>query len=245
MKMKKSMPEHVAIIMDGNGRWAKKRNMPRSYGHLQGIKRVDEVITAADREGVKVLTLFAFSTENWQRPKKEVSLLMKALSTNLTKKIDKLKKENIKFQVLGRKEGVPPSILKVLNSAQEKTKQNTGLILNLAFNYGSRQEIVDAVKDIAGEVKSGKVRVSQIDIDLISSKLYTSGMPDPDLLIRTSNEKRISNFLLWQLSYAEFYFTLKHWPDFTEKEFKKAIDDFKFRDRRYGGVGRMKGSKKL
>ena len=227
--------------MDGNGRWAKARRMPRSYGHLNGVKRVDEIVAAAQRMGVKALTLFAFSSENWKRPKAEVSMLMKTLASNLDKKAKELHRLGIRFKVIGRSEGVPDLVLRSLENAQEKTHGNNGMTLNLAFNYGARQEIVDAVRKIASDAKKGKLRVEKIDEKTVSDALYTKDLPDPDLLIRTSGEMRISNFLLWQLSYAEFYFTNKHWPEFTEKEFQKAILDFQGRQRRYGAARSKKG----
>lgn len=230
------MPKHVAIIMDGNGRWAKAKHMPRSYGHLEGIKRVDEIVAAARRLGIKYLTLFVFSSENWDRPKKEIQLLMSALAHNLGKKIDELDKAKIRFQVLGRKKGIPEKLLTSLNSAQEKTRNNTEMTLNLAFNYGGRQEIVDAVKKICAKAQAKNLDIDTITEADIAEALYTKGMPDPDLLIRTSGEQRISNFLLWQLSYSELYFTSKYWPDFHQKEFEKAIADYQKRERRYGKI---------
>jgi len=230
------IPKHVAIIMDGNGRWAKQKNMPRSYGHLQGIKRVDEIVAAARERGVKYLTLFAFSAENWNRPKKEVEMLMNALANNLNKKVAELDKAGICFRVLGREDGVPENLLTILRSAQEKTKSNTAMTLNLAFNYGSRQEIVDAVRKIVRKMEQKVLSLNEIDEEALSAALYTKGIPDPDLLIRTSGEQRISNFLLWQLSYSELYFTEKYWPDFSRKEFEKAIVSYQKRERRYGKV---------
>ena len=230
------LPKHIAIIMDGNGRWAKKRHMPRTYGHLQGVKRVDEIVAAARQAGIKFLTLFAFSAENWNRPRQEIDMLMSTLAKNLEVKADELHKADIKFQVLGRLKGVPEKVVVALRRAQEKTKNNTGMTLNLAFNYGARQEIVDAVKKFCQDVKSGVLDVDSINEESFSGALYTHGMPDPDLLIRTSGEQRISNFLLWQLSYSELYFTPKCWPDFTKKEFARAIVDYQKRERRYGKV---------
>jgi undecaprenyl diphosphate synthase len=231
-----NLPTHVAIIMDGNGRWAKRRNLPRFQGHLEGVKRVEEITATAGALGIKVLTLFTFSTENWQRPKDEVSMLMKTLCAVLDKNLKKLVKQNVCFQFIGRREGIPPNVLKQLEHCREVTKNNTGLTLNLAFNYGSRLEILDAVKKVCQDVQKGKLAVSEIDEDVFSQALYTKDLPDPDLLIRTSGEKRISNFLLWQLSYAEFYFTDKCWPEFDEKEFKKALSDYEKRERRYGKI---------
>jgi len=234
-------PRHVAIIMDGNGRWAKKHRKPRSYGHLAGVSRVDEIVEAADEAGVKVLTLFAFSSENWRRPEKEVRMLMRALVMNLKKKIDKLDRNGIRFHVIGRRQGIPKEVLSELDKAQEKTKNNTKMTLNLAFNYGSRQEIVDAVKKISLDVKRGRLSSEAIDEEIISNALYTKDFPDPDFLIRTSGEQRISNFLLWQLSYSELYFTPKYWPEFNKEEFFKALKEFEKRERRYGKINKTEG----
>jgi len=230
------LPKHVAIIMDGNGRWARQRHLPRTHGHLEGVKRVEETISAAREMGIKVLTLYTFSTENWSRPENEVSMLMETLINVLNRNITRLCEGNIRFQFIGRRNGIPEKVLKTIDSAMELTKNNKVLILNLAFNYGGRLEIIDAVRKIAGAVKDSRLRVDEIDEGVISEALYTQGLPDPDLLIRTSGEKRISNFLLWQLSYAEFYFTDKYWPEFNKDEFQKAILDFKSRERRYGNI---------
>ncbi len=230
------IPKHVAIIMDGNGRWAKKRHMPRTYGHLQGVRRVDDIVAAARIAGIQFLTLFAFSAENWNRPRQEVDVLMRTLVKNLDEKAKELHKADIKFQVLGSLDGVPEKVAAALSRAQEQTKGNSGMTLNLAFNYGSRQEILDAVKKLCREVKDGRLDLDSLNEQSISAALYTRGMPDPDLLIRTSGEQRISNFLLWQLSYSELYFTSKYWPDFTKKEFEKALADYQRRERRYGKV---------
>lgn len=228
------IPQHVAIIMDGNGRWAKQKNFSRTQGHAEGVKRVEEIIAAAQMMGINVLTLFTFSTENWRRPESEVNILMKMVTNVLKEKIRKLKESNVRFHVIGRKTGIPKAVSETLAMATNETKNNTGLIVNLAFNYGARLEIVDAVKNIAGRVKRGELAVDQIDEATVSRALYTKDIPDPDLLIRTSGEMRISNFLLWQVSYAELYFTDKFWPDFDAKEFRKAIKDYQGRDRRYG-----------
>lgn len=234
--MDKKMPKHIAIIMDGNGRWAQKRNLSRSQGHIAGVKRVDQIIDAADAMGVKVLTLFTFSTENWKRPGTEVSMLMNIIDAVLKKKLNKLKKRNMVFNIIGRKERIPEPVITSINKVIEETKNNTGLVVNLAFNYGSRVEIVDAVKAIVEDVKSGKIDTPDISEELFGHYLYTKNLPDPDLLIRTSGEARISNFLLWQLSYSEFYFTDVLWPDFDDNEFEKAIQDYQDRDRRFGKV---------
>jgi len=230
------LPKHVAIIMDGNGRWARQRHLPRTHGHLEGVKRVEEIISAAREIGIKVLTLYTFSTENWSRPENEVSMLMETLINVLNRNITRLCEGNIRFQFIGRRDGIPEKVLRTIDSAMELTKNNKVLILNLAFNYGGRLEIIDAVRKIASAVKDSRLRVDEIDEGVISEALYTQGLPDPDLLIRTSGEKRISNFLLWQLSYAEFYFTDKYWPEFSKDEFQKAILDFKNRERRYGNI---------
>lgn len=239
---KENLPRHVAIIMDGNGRWAKSQHLPRTQGHIEGMKRAEEIVDYAHKIGIQVITLYTFSIENWNRPSTEVSLLMNALSNVLKKKIDTFKKNNIKFQTIGRSERIPQPVMALIKKTTEETKENTGIILNLAFNYGSRTEIVDAVKNIAQTVKNNQQQIEDITIDTISRSLYTHNLPDPDLLIRTSGEKRISNFLLWQLSYTELYFTDKYWPDFTVEEFKKAIIDFQKRDRRFGTLTKSQTS---
>lgn len=234
--MATNLPRHVAIIMDGNGRWAKTRNLPRTSGHMEGIKRVEEIIDAASDMGIKALTLFTFSTENWQRPQREIAVLMQTLSEVLQKKVEKLNRKNIRFQLIGRREGIPSEVWKSISSTIEKTRRNTGMVLNMAFNYGSRLEIIDAVRSIVRAVEEGKLKVDHISETTMNQSLYTHGLPDPDLLIRTSGEQRISNFLLWQLSYAELYFTEKCWPDFDRMEFAKAIEEYQNRERRYGRV---------
>jgi undecaprenyl diphosphate synthase len=231
-----NIPAHVAIIMDGNGRWARRRHLTRPQGHAEGIKRVEEIIAAAQAMGIKVLTLFTFSTENWRRPPSEVSVLMQMLTRVLREKVSRLKENNVRFHVIGHPGHIPESVQDVFNMAKEETKDNTGLILNLAFNYGARLEIVDAIKKIAADVQDKRLKIDDIDETTVSQHLYTRDLPDPDLLIRTSGEKRISNFLLWQLSYAELYFTDKCWPEFTAEEWKKAITDYQKRERRYGDL---------
>jgi len=231
---KTRVPQHIAIIMDGNGRWAQAQSQPRAQGHIQGVKRVEEIIDVSRELGIKVITLFTFSTENWNRPENEVSVIMNILTAVLDRKLQKLKNDNIQLRTIGRTDRIPEPLLKTLGDVISATKNNTGLIVNLAFNYGSRVEIIDAVQALAQSVKDGKLCVDDISEDTISNALYTKGLPDPDLLIRTSGEQRISNFLLWQLSYAEFYFTDQLWPDFSADEFKKAIIEYQRRERRYG-----------
>ena len=232
----RKIPQHVAIILDGNGRWAKSRKLPRTQGHLEGVKRVDETIETCIKLGIKVLTIYVFSTENWNRPKNEVSMLIHTLVAVLNRKVKKMHESGVRLQFIGRRQGVPDQVTKGFEEATQLTKNNTRLTVNVAFNYGGRTEILDAVAKVVEDVQSGKVKQGQITEDSFSQYLYTKGLPDPDLLIRTSGEKRISNFLLWQLSYAEFYFTEKFWPDFDEAEFRKAIEDFQNRERRYGGL---------
>jgi len=228
------IPKHIAIIMDGNGRWAKEKGLPRFKGHLEGVNRVDEIVEEASDLGVKVLTLFAFSTENWNRPQDEVSMLMKTLCSVLERKLDQMTKENLRLMSIGHREGVPPDVLRVLDNCAQKTQQNTGMILNLAFNYGARAEILTAVRKISDQVKTGAIEPDDINEQFFSEQLFTKELPDPDLLIRTSGEQRISNFLLWQLSYAELYFTDVFWPDFTIDRLHEAIQEYQNRERRYG-----------
>lgn len=234
------IPKHVAIIMDGNGRWAQGRRLPRYRGHLEGVKRVEEIIGVASNIGLQVLTLYAFSTENWQRPKNEVRALLKLLCSVLEKKTKMLNEHNIRLSFIGQREDVPLDVLKSIDNSAANTRGNSGLILNIAFNYGSRVEILQAVKTIAREVKEGLLALSEVDEKLFGRMLYTRDLPDPDLLIRTSGEKRISNFLLWQISYSELYFTDKFWPEFDQEEFLKAIEAYRGRERRYGKVTAQK-----
>ncbi|MFH1397136.1 MAG: isoprenyl transferase [Candidatus Omnitrophota bacterium] len=233
---KKNNPKHIAIIMDGNGRWAQARRLPRVIGHREGINRVREIVRVAPDLGVKVLTLFAFSSENWNRPKKEVDALMRYLKDFLDNEIKDLHKNNIKVLFIGRKDPFPEDIRKKMAAAEEKTHSNSKMTLVFALNYGSRQEIVDAAKDFAHLALKGKVRIDDLDEEVFGRFLYTGNLPDPDLLIRTSGEIRISNFLLWQLSYAEFYFVKKCWPDFKKDDLREAIEAFTERKRRFGGI---------
>ena len=235
MRDEKNIPQHVAIIMDGNGRWAKSRGLPKIAGHRQGVKAAQEAIKTAGELGVKVLTLYTFSTDNWKRPRQEINALFKMLEKYLSREENKLNKNNIKFSVIGRIEELPLTVKEKLRKVMESTKNNTGLILNLALNYGGRPEIIDAVRQIAVDFKEGGLDPNRIDEKLFSTYLYTKELPDPDLLIRTSGEYRISNFLLWQISYSELYITKKLWPDFKKEDFKKAIKEYQKRERRFGG----------
>lgn len=233
---KDNIPKHVAIIMDGNGRWAKERGLRRSAGHRVGIDRVKEIVKAADELGVKVLTLFAFSAENWARPKSEVGMLMRALNGFLNRQVEELIKNNIRLIVIGRDEPLPKYLQQKIKEAEDKTRLNTGLTLVLALNYGARQEIVEAAKKFARSVAKGEVDLERLDIESFGNYFYTAGLPDPDLFIRTSGEMRISNFLLWQLSYTELLFPRKYWPDFKKKDFIQAIESYQKRDRRFGAI---------
>lgn len=230
------IPNHVAVILDGNGRWAKKRLMPRNYGHMQGAKTVEQILEDADDIGIKYLTVYAFSTENWNRSKEEVNALMKILRTYLKTCIQRSNKNNMRVRVIGEKSRLNDDIKDKINELEESTKNNTGLNFTIAINYGSRDEIRRAVTNIVKDTTDGKLQPEQIDEKLISDYLDTSGLPDPDLLIRTSGEERLSNFLLWQLAYTEFYFTDVLWPDFNKKELIKAIEKYNSRDRRFGKV---------
>ena len=230
------MPRHVAIIMDGNGRWAKIRKMNRVAGHRAGIESVRDIVEASVEINLEVLTLYAFSAQNWERPKKEVDTLMGLLVRYLKKEIPEMMENNIRLMAIGALDGLPPNVQKMLTYAMEKTGQNKGLILNLALNYGGQTEICHAVRQIAKKVEYGEISADQIDEELFSQHLYTTGLPEPDLLIRTSGEMRISNFLLWQLAYAEFWITQTLWPDFRRAEFFRALIDYQKRERRFGRV---------
>ena len=237
--IKGPIPNHVAVIMDGNGRWAQEQGLDRSEGHAEGVEAIRRVTRSANSVGVKVLTLYAFSTENWKRPVKEVQYLMGLPSKFFDRFVPELMDENVKVVVTGFEQKVPDFTKRAIFKAVEKTKFNTGMILNFAFNYGGRAEIVEATKQIAQKVLNGQIEVSQINEDLISAYLLTAQLneyQDVDFLIRSSGEERISNFLLWQNAYSEFYFTDVLWPDFNEEIFKKAIAEYQARNRRYGGV---------
>ncbi|MBU8934320.1 MAG: isoprenyl transferase [candidate division Zixibacteria bacterium] len=232
------IPAHIAIIMDGNGRWAAKRNKPRTFGHEAGVKAVREAVSAAAELGVKYLTLYTFSSENWKRPRSEVAALMSLLSRTTRKELNELIKKDVKLVTVGRISGLSTNRRKVLAEAVRKTRNNKGLVLILALNYGGRTEILDAVKAIANSVRAGIVDLPDIDEELFSNFLYTAAFPDPDMLIRTSGEMRLSNFLLWQTSYTEMYVIDTLWPDFDRQELFLAVRDFQQRERRFGKIGR-------
>ncbi len=232
----RAIPRSVAIIMDGNGRWGRARGESRSAGHEEGGRNVRRIVTEAARIGLDALSLYSFSIENWRRPAQEIQILMHLYATYLRDERETMLSHNIRVQHLGRREGLPDSVLAELDETIRATRSNTGMFLGLALNYGSRAEIVDAVRQIAGQVAAGDLAPEQIEPETISAGLDTAAMPDPDLVIRTAGEMRLSNFLLWQVSYAEFYVTDTFWPDFDEGEFHKAIRNYAARDRRYGGV---------
>jgi len=229
-----NLPKHLAIIMDGNGRWAKQKGMLRAFGHESGTKSVKTTVEACARLGIENLTLYAFSTENWNRPKLEVDTLMKLLINSLKKELDTLIKNNIKLNSIGNLENLPKSVQKELKEVIEKTKNNNRMTLTLALSYGSREEIVNAVKNISDKVKNNIISIDSIDDSIINNHLYTHDLPDVDLVVRTSGEHRISNFLLWQIAYAEFYFIDVLWPDFSEEHLYEAIISYQKRERRFG-----------
>lgn len=231
-----NVPKHVAIILDGNGRWAKKRSMPRNYGHVQGSKTVEQIIEDGYKMGIEYITVYAFSTENWKRSEDEVSALMKLLQKYLIDCIERSTKNNMCVRVIGDKTGLDLKLVEKINELEEATKNATGLKFTIAINYGGRDEICRAVKKIAGKVAISKLEIEEITEDLISAHLDTAGLTEPDLLIRTSGEERLSNFLPWQLAYTEFYFTDVLWPDFTKEDLLDAIRYYNGRERRFGGV---------
>ncbi len=232
----RKIPNHVAIILDGNGRWAKKRGMPRNYGHAQGAKNVEVICRAAHNMGIRYLTVYAFSTENWNRPQDEVEALMKLLTQYMKNCRKTAKKNNMKVRVIGDKSGLSETIRKDIALLEEATKDYDGLNFTIALNYGGRDELTRAVKKITSAVQRGELQPEDITEETVAAALDTAELPDPDLLIRTSYELRISNYLLWQLAYSEFYFTEVPWPDFDEKELLKAVDAYAGRDRRFGRV---------
>ncbi|MDP2087872.1 MAG: isoprenyl transferase [Flavobacteriaceae bacterium] len=228
------LPNHVAVIMDGNGRWAQSQGKARVFGHKNGVNAVRETLKAASKLGIKALTLYAFSTENWNRPKAEVDTLMKLLSSALKKELKTFQKNNIKLNAIGNLSTLPEKAFQDLNEVIEKTKNNDQFTLTLALSYGSREEIVKAVQNISKKVVNNELKIEEIDENIINNHLYTFSLPEVDLLIRTSGEKRISNFLLWQIAYSEFYFTETLWPDFKKDDFYRAIIEYQKRERRFG-----------
>jgi undecaprenyl diphosphate synthase len=230
------LPRHVAIIMDGNGRWATRRGLPRVAGHGEGVKAVRSVVRAAGELGIEFLTLYAFSSENWKRPRQEVSTLMRLLERSMERELPELMERNVRIRVIGRSDGVPARVGERIQRLVEKTARNTGLTVLIAFNYGGRDELVDAARALAREVQRGALRPEDIDEVRVARALYTGDVPDPDLLIRTSGELRLSNFLLWQVAYTELWITATLWPDFGAREFCLAVADFQQRTRRFGTV---------
>ena len=233
---KHKVPEHVAIIMDGNGRWATNKGLPRSYGHNKGVSVLKDIIKASKKIGCKILTVYAFSTENWTRPIKEVDFLINLFNEVLRNEIKELHQESIKIKFIGDLTPFPDDLKEIIYSSESLTKNNNNFLLNVCVNYGGRQEIVKVAKELALKSSSGEIKPSEVNEELFNSELLTQGIKDPELLIRTSGEKRISNFLLWQLAYSEIYISDVLWPEFNEYEFLKAIIDFQSRDRRFGGI---------
>ena len=233
---KQKVPEHVAIIMDGNGRWATKKGLPRSFGHNKGVSVLKAIIKTSKKLGCKILTVYAFSTENWSRPKKEVDFLINLFEEVLRNEIEEIHQESIKIKFIGDLTPFPENLKTVLNSSECLTKSNRDFTLNVCVNYGGRQEIVKVAKELALKSITGEIKPSELNEELFNSELLTQGIKDPELLIRTSGEKRISNFLLWQLAYSEIYISDVMWPDFNESEFLKAIIDYQSRNRRFGGI---------
>jgi len=233
---KQRVPEHVAIIMDGNGRWATKKGLPRSFGHNKGVSALKEILKASKRLGCKIITVYAFSTENWTRPRKEVDFLIKLFSEVLQNEINEIHEESTKIKFIGDLSPFPETLKKIISSSESLTKNNNEFLFNVCVNYGGRQEIVKVAKKLALKSFSGEIKPSEVDEELFNSELLTQGIKDPELLIRTSGEKRLSNFLLWQLAYSEIYISDLLWPDFNEHEFLKAIIDYQSRNRRFGGI---------
>ncbi|HEX8985129.1 MAG TPA: isoprenyl transferase [Bryobacteraceae bacterium] len=238
------LPRHIAIIMDGNGRWARRRNLPRAAGHRAGVEPVRATVETCGRLGIEILTLYAFSVENWKRPRAEVDMLWRLLRIYIRRELPSLMKNRVRLRAIGRVEALPDKARRELLDAVEATSGNSGLLVNLAINYGGRAELADSVNAILAEARAaGTLDRLQVDEDMISSRLYTAGLPDPDLLIRTSGEMRISNFLLWQIAYSELYVTETLWPDFTRAELLRAILNYQSRDRRFGGLSAHAGAK--
>lgn len=230
------LPQHLAVIMDGNGRWARRRGLPRSFGHRAGVETLRSTVEVCSQLGIKILTVYAFSTENWKRPRDEVNILMNLLIEYLQSEVDALHRNRVQIRAIGGLEELPKAAQRELQRARDLTAANEGMILNLALNYGGRVEILQATKQIASLVKDDKCKLDEIDEELFNRFLYTSGLPDPDLLVRTSGEMRVSNYLLWQLAYTEIYVTDTFWPDFDKTELVKALLVYQQRERRYGGL---------
>ena len=228
------MPLHIAIIMDGNGRWAKKKSLPRIQGHWAGVKTVDKVVTLCRKLDIEALTLYSFSEENWNRPPTEINTLMKILDHYLKKELERMNRENIRLNTIGHIEELPQDIQNLIDHSKNTTRENDGMVLTLALSYGGRQEILDAVKKIAARVRSGELQIEDIDFAVFESALLTESLPEPDLLIRTSGEMRVSNFLLYQIAYTELHYTKVLWPEFSEEDLLNAIIDFQNRERRFG-----------
>jgi len=233
---KQKVPEHIAIIMDGNGRWATKKGLPRKYGHKRGVSVLKEILKSSKKLGCKILTVYAFSTENWTRPTQEVDFLINLFSKVLRNEIEEIHEDSIKIKFIGDLTPFPETLKRIISNSESLTKNNNKFLLNVCVNYGGRQEIVKVAKELALKSFSGEIKPSEVNEELFNSELLTEGIKDPELLIRTSGEKRISNFLLWQLAYSEIYISDVLWPDFNEYEFLKAIIDYQSRDRRFGGI---------
>ena len=231
---KENLPKHIAIIMDGNRRWAKSRGKPASFGHREGAKTLEKIVRYANKIGVKHITVYAFSTENWKRTEEEVKSLMMLFQSYLDDYAKRADTENIKVKIVGNREGLSERMKSSIEKCMERTKNNTGIVFNIALNYGGRDELLNAIKEIAEDVKENKTNIDDIDEEMISNHLYTKGQPDPDLLIRTSGELRLSNFLPWQLVYSEFIFVDKNWPDFSEEDLDLAIEEYQRRNRKFG-----------
>ncbi len=229
-------PLHVAIVMDGNGRWAKRRGLPRQVGHPKGVDAIRRVVEAAPNQGIRWLTLYAFSTENWRRPAGEVAEVMRLLKLYVNSDLDKLVREGVKVRILGRREGLPPDVAEIVERAERQTAHNDKFFLQVAFNYGGRADLVDAARALAADVAEGRITADDITDELLESKLSTGGLPAPDLVIRTSGEQRLSNFLLWESAYSEFVFQDVLWPDFTPRHLAEGIAEYQKRERRYGGA---------
>lgn len=229
-----NLPKHIAIIMDGNRRWAKEKGVPVKLGHKEGAKTIEKIVRYAKDIGIKHVTVYAFSTDNWKRTQDEVSAIMSLFQSYLDDYSKRADSENVRVKIIGRKEGLSSKLLNSMEKCMERTKNNTGITFNIAINYGGREEIVDAVKEIYKQVNENKIKIEDIEQQTISNNLYTKGQPDPDLLIRTSGELRLSNFLTWQLAYTEFVFVDKYWPDFTEEDLDNAIEIYQKRNRRFG-----------